>query len=67
MTLHCLSKGRVLLLLYVDDIILIGDNSAMISDIKQYLHKGFTIKDLEQLRFFLGIEVNYVPDGIIMS
>ena len=37
------------------------------NDHKQHLHRVFTIKDLGHLKFFLGIEVNYLPDGITMT
>lgn len=52
---------------YVDDIILTGDNPAIITDLKHHLHTVFTIKDLGHLKFYLGIEVNYLPTGITMT
>lgn len=52
---------------YVDGIILIGDNPSIMHDLKLHLHQVFTIKDLGPLKFFLGIEINYLPDGITMT
>lgn len=51
------SKGIVVVLIYVDDIVIIGENLQEIETLKKYLHKKFDIKDLGRLRYFLGIEV----------
>lgn len=53
--------------IYVDDIILTGNDHQEIEDIKAYLHNSFSIKDLGKLHYFLGIEVNYLPSGIVLS
>jgi hypothetical protein len=45
------------LLVYVDDIIVTSDSSAVVEDIKVFLNNKFKIKDLGQLRYFLGIEI----------
>jgi histone deacetylase 1/2 len=47
-------------LIYVDDII-------VASLTKDALAQEFALKDLDELHYFLGIEVNKVPDGIILS
>ena len=52
---------------YVDDIILTGNNMAVIQSLKSHLHRIFSIKDLGRLSYFLGIEVSYLPDGIVLS
>lgn len=52
---------------YVDDIIVTGDNSAEIDALKSHLDHVFSIKDLGILHYFLGIEVGYVTDGILLS
>lgn len=52
---------------YVDDIVVTGDNSADITSLKLHLHRVFSIKDLGILYYFLGIEVGYVHEGIILS
>lgn len=44
-----------------------GNNHQEIEETKAYLHNSFSIKDLGKLHFFLGIEVNYFPDGITLS
>ena len=47
------------LLIYVDDIILAGNCLQEFSHLKAQLHSHFRIKDLGQLRYFLGLEVAY--------
>ncbi|KAL8090596.1 hypothetical protein AgCh_039879 [Apium graveolens] len=56
-----------ILAVYVDDIIITGSNVQHIQHIKEYLDTTFTIKDLGILHYFLGIEINYLDDGIVMS
>lgn len=50
---------------YVDNILITGNHTNEINHIKQHLHDTFTIKDLGQLHYFLGIEINYSSDGMI--
>ena len=45
------------LLVYVDDIVLVGNDSSACREFKDYLHACFSIKDLCPLKYFLGIEV----------
>ena len=45
------------LLVYVDDIILVGNDKEEIDQVKEALNKTFKIKDLSDLRYFLGFEV----------
>ena len=50
------SSGIILLVVYVDDIVITGSDSKGISSLKSFLHSQFHTKDLEMLRYFLGIE-----------
>ncbi|KAI3776447.1 hypothetical protein L1987_46232 [Smallanthus sonchifolius] len=54
-------------LIYVDDVIMVGDDINKIRDTKAELHRRFTIKDLGNLKYFLGIEVARTKDGIVLS
>jgi hypothetical protein len=49
--------GIVIIVIYVDDLIIIGNNDANISDLKKLLKQKFEMKDLGELRYFFGIEV----------
>lgn len=44
-----------------------GSDQAEIDHLKSFLQAEFTIKDLGVLHYFLGIEVSYVQEGIILS
>lgn len=52
------------LLVYVDDVILAGNSMDEINKIKVTLDAEFKIKDLGQLKYFLGIEVAHSKLGI---
>ncbi|GAA0168646.1 transmembrane signal receptor [Lithospermum erythrorhizon] len=67
--LFTLCKGQVRLhvLVYVDDLILLGNDFAAISSFKQYLSSCFHMKDLSKLKYFLGVEVARSQEGIFLS
>ena len=52
--------------MYVDDIIITGDDMAGISSLKSFLHGQFHTKDLGMLKYFLGIEVIRSKRGIFL-
>jgi Reverse transcriptase (RNA-dependent DNA polymerase) len=52
---------------YVDDIILTENNASFIQQFVQMLDQRFIIKDLGQLHFFLGIEVNDSKTGLLLT
>ncbi|MDD0148486.1 reverse transcriptase domain-containing protein, partial [Shigella flexneri] len=45
------------LIVYVDDMIVTGDDPKEMNEFQKYLSKEFEMKDLGQLKYFLGIEV----------
>jgi len=49
---------QVFLLVYVDDLLIIGDDVDGIAAIKQALHLAYSIKDLGLARYFLCIEIS---------
>ncbi|GKE24984.1 ribonuclease H-like domain-containing protein, partial [Tanacetum coccineum] len=61
-------KGNFLaLLVYVDDIIVTGNNVDETEKFKEFLRTKFQIKDLGKLKYFLGIEVLETGFGICLS
>ena len=60
--------GRcIYLVVYVDDIVITGNDQNGITDLKQHLFKHFQTKDLGRLKYFLGIEVAQFSSGIVIS
>ncbi|GJU67257.1 ribonuclease H-like domain-containing protein [Tanacetum coccineum] len=57
----------MVLLVYVDDIIITGNNVDEIEKFKKYLNSKFMIKDLGKLKYFLGIEVIDTDRGLCLS
>jgi len=57
------NHGIVVIIIYVDDLIITRDSDADIFDLKKLLKQKFEIKDLGELRYFLGIEVIQSPKG----
>ena len=45
------------LLLYVDDMLLIGNDVEFLDSIKGYLNKSFSMKDLDKVAYILGIKI----------
>ncbi|GJZ26942.1 retrotransposon protein, putative, ty1-copia subclass [Tanacetum coccineum] len=45
------------LILYVDDILIMGNNIPMLQDIKSYLRRCFAMKDLGEAAYILGIKI----------
>ncbi|RVW53023.1 Retrovirus-related Pol polyprotein from transposon RE1 [Vitis vinifera] len=64
---HSATGGVTALLLYVDDIIVTGNDEREKHEVKQRLATEFEIKELGKLKYFLGIEVAYSTQGIFIS
>ncbi|XP_019174280.1 PREDICTED: uncharacterized protein LOC109169846 [Ipomoea nil] len=58
---------QVFLLVYVDDIIMLGNSVTLINTLLHRLATAFKIRDLGKPSFFLGIETVDTPDGVILS
>ncbi|RVX19793.1 Retrovirus-related Pol polyprotein from transposon RE1 [Vitis vinifera] len=59
--------GIVVLLVYVDDIVITGSDSALLGQLKTHLSESFHMKDLGSLTYFLGLEVHHSPSGISLN
>lgn len=68
-SLYVLRRGQslLLMLIYVDDVILTGNDGGLISEMIHLFESRFALKDLGPLSYFLGIKVNYLPSGIILT
>lgn len=53
--------------LYVDDLIYTGDNMVMIEEFKKSMMREFEMSDLGKMKYFLGIEVLQLSDGIFID
>ena len=60
-------RGTILLLLYVDYIIITGDNTVGLSSLKQFLNRQFEMKDLGLLSYFLGLEIFQDSSGYFLT
>jgi len=59
-----IDHGIVVIVIYVDDLIIAGDSDEDIFNLKKFLKQKFEMKDLGELRYFLGIEVIQSPKRI---
>lgn len=61
-------QGKVTaFIVYVDDIVVIGDDYHEFKYLKFFLGKEFEMKDLGPFKYFLGIEVARSKDGLFLS
>ena len=61
-------EGKLaIIIVYVDDIILTGNHEEKIDLLKKLLTKEFEIKDLGNLKYFLGMEIARSKKGIAVS
>jgi hypothetical protein len=56
-----------MVLIYVDDLIIIGNNSESIVQLKKNLQHQFPIKDLGYLKYFIGIEMTTSSKGLFLN
>jgi hypothetical protein len=64
---HVSPRGRTLLLFYVDDMIITCDDPEYIAFVKARLSDQFLMFDIGPLRYFLGIEISFMPKGFFLS
>lgn len=57
----------VLIAIYVDDILLVGNDASEMISLKAFMDDQFKIKDLGIVYYFLGFEVCHLPDGLLVN
>lgn len=62
-----LLKGTTIVIVYVDDIVVTGDDLEEVNKLKSHLSTEFEVNDLGILLYFLGIEVAHSKRGIFIS
>ena len=55
-----------IVLVYVDDLIITGDYEEEILLTKENLSVRFQMKELGKLKHFLGLEIDYTHEGLIL-
>lgn len=61
------SVDKLVVLIYVDDLIITGNNNDSIAQLKMQLQQKFPIKDLGSLKYFLGIEMATSSKGLFLN
>ena len=61
------SNGKLIVGVYVDDLIVTGSRSEDVDSFKKQMKEVFEMSDLISLRTYLGIEINQRPDCISLS
>ena len=64
---HSATGGVTVPLVYLDDIVVTKNDEEGMTRLKECLIKEFEIKDLGRLKYFLGIEVAHLKEGIFIS
>ncbi|KAK6161819.1 hypothetical protein DH2020_005200 [Rehmannia glutinosa] len=57
----------LLILVYVDDILVTGDDSQRVAYVIQQLNQQFSLKHLGEVHYFLGIEAQKLSSGILLN
>lgn len=55
------------LLVYVDDMVLIGNNEELIQQLLTSLNKVFRMKDMGHLHYFMCIQAHLHKDGLFLN
>ncbi|KAF5462652.1 hypothetical protein F2P56_018640 [Juglans regia] len=64
---HSSANYIIYLLLYVDDIVITRSHKTLIDNFIEKLRQEFSMKDLGNLNYFLGLEVTHSETGIFLS
>ena len=65
--IKCHGESFIALLVYVDDIVIASNDEQQVTELKCILNNRFKLKDLGQLKYFLGLKVACFRKGISLS
>lgn len=65
--MHHSSSTVIYILVYVDDLIITGTNPTLIQKFIQQLDRVFALKDLGDLHYFLGIQINRSNNSLTLN
>lgn len=57
----------ILMLVYVDGVVVTGNNSCLIDNLISVLDTKFALKDLGELQYFLALQIHYLSSGLILN
>jgi hypothetical protein len=61
---HSNAGARMIIIVYVDDLLVFGDSMKNIGKFKEEVMQTFSMSDLDSLSYYLGIEVKQTDNGI---
>jgi len=64
---YCKRVMELRVLIYVDDLLVCGNDEKLVTKFKDYLSRCFHMKDLGKLKYFLGIEVGRGEEEFVLS
>lgn len=60
-------QNKSFLLIYVNDLLITGNDNELVNELKGILHKNSKMKNLGNLKYFLGIEMSRSNAGIVLN
>ena len=64
---HHTATDLLIILIYVDDILITGSSTTQVFSFIKHLNNTFTLRDLGNLNYFLGVEVTSQLDSLHLS
>ncbi|GJS47878.1 retrovirus-related pol polyprotein from transposon RE1 [Tanacetum coccineum] len=61
------SQERLIISLYVDDLLVIGSNDHLVKKFKKQMESEFDMSDMGLVSYFLGMEIKQLPNGVHIS
>ncbi|GJP32053.1 hypothetical protein CLOM_g16596 [Closterium sp. NIES-68] len=59
-------EERISLFLYVDDLLLLCSSKALLDRVKDFLSSRFRMKDLGEVKYYLGMQIERDESGILI-